>query len=67
MMEYAKDEVFTVSYPIKRDKLGDKIKKGIYDKMKQNKVVVLFLAMGITFMILDLTFLYYFFSLLTKL
>ncbi len=67
MMEYAKEEVLTVGYGVRKDKLEAGTKKGIYNKIRQNKVFVLFLAMGITFMVLDLTFIYYFFSLLTKL
>lgn len=67
MMEYAKEEVLTVGYPMKKDKLETGIPERIYNKIKRNKVVALFLAMGITFMVLDLTFLYYFCTLLTKL
>lgn len=67
MMEYAKEEVLTVCYPMKKDKLETRILERIYNKIKRNKVVALFLAMGITFMVLDLTFLYYFCTLLTKL
>jgi len=67
MMEYAKEEVLTASYGVKKDKLKVSIQGKICNKVKQNKIVALFLAMGITFMVLDLTFIYYFFSLLTKL
>lgn len=67
MMEYAKEEVLTVGYGVKKDKLKVSIQGKICNKVKQNKIVALFLAMGITFMVLDLTFIYYFFSLLTKL
>ena len=67
MMEYAKEEVLTASYGVKKDKLKVSIQGKICNKVKQNKIVALFLAMGITFIVLDLTFIYYFFSLLTKL
>ena len=67
MMEYAKEEVLTVGYGVRKDKLEVSIQGKICNKVKQNKIVALFLAMGITFMVLDLTFIYYFFSLLTKL
>lgn len=67
MMEYAKEEVLTARYPIKKDKLEDGMKERIYSKIRQNKVLTLFFVMGFTFAILDVTFIYYFFSLLTKL
>lgn len=67
MMEYAKEEVLTARYPMKKDKLENGMKERIYNKIKQNKVLTLFFVMGFTFAILDVTFIYYFFSLLTKL
>ena len=67
MMEYAKEEVLTAGYPMKKDKLENGMKERIYSKIRQNKVLTLFFVMGVMFAILDVTFIYYFFSLLTKL
>lgn len=66
MMEYAKDEIFTIRYNIKKDELEYPIRRRIGEKIRKNKVLSLFLMMGLTFMVLDITFIYYFFSLLTK-
>lgn len=66
MIEYTKDEIFTIQYNIKKDKLEYPIQKTIREKMKQNKVLSLFFLLGIIFTVLDITFVYYFFSLLTK-
>lgn len=67
MMEYAKDEVFTIRYNIEKDKLEYPIQRTIREKIKQNKVLSLFFFMGVIFTTLDITFIYWFFSLLTKL
>lgn len=66
MMEYAKDEIFTIRYNMKKDKLEYPIQKKIREKIKQNKVLSLFFLMGVIFTVLDITFIYCFFSLLTK-
>lgn len=66
MMEYAKDEVFTICYPLKKDKLQYPIRKTIGEKIKRHKVLTLFFIMGMMFTMLDVIFIYYFFSLLTK-
>jgi hypothetical protein len=62
MMEYAKDEVFIINYSEEKDKH----KKAIRHKRKKNNIISLFFTMGIVFAIFDITFVYYFFSLLTK-
>lgn len=66
MMEYAKDEIFTISYNIKKDKLEYPIRKRIKEKIKQNKVLTLFFALGVIFSILNFVLIYYFFLLLEK-
>lgn len=66
MMEYAKDEIFTIHYPIKKDKREYPIQKKMREKIREHKVLSLFFLMGIIFTILDITFIYCFFSLLTK-
>lgn len=65
-MEYAKDEIFTISYNVKKDKLEYPLRKRIQERIRKNKVLSLFFIMGVTFTILDVTLIYYFFSLLTK-
>ena len=65
-MEYAKDEIFTIRYNIKKDELEYPLRKRIRDKIRKHKVISLFFIMGIIFTMLDITLVYYFFSLLTK-
>lgn len=65
-MEYAKDEIFTIRYNIKKDELEYPLGKRIRDKIRKHKVISLFFIMGIIFTVLDITLVYYFFSLLTK-
>lgn len=66
MMEYAKDEIFTIRYNIKKDELEYPIRKRIREKIKQNRVLSLFFLMGVIFTVADITLIYYFFSLFTK-
>ena len=66
MMEYAKDEIFTIRYNIKKDELEYPIQKRIKEKLKKNKVLSLFFIMGLTFSIIDCALIYYFFKLLAK-
>jgi hypothetical protein len=65
-MEYAKDEVFTINYNEEKDKQKTPRKRGIKEKIKKNKIISLFFTIGIIFTVFDVTFVYYFFSLLTK-
>ena len=64
MMEYAKDEIFTIRYNKKKDELEYPIRKRIREKIRKNRVLSLFFMIGLAFMILDIAFIYYFFSLL---
>ena len=66
MMEYAKDEIFTIRYNVKKDELEYPIRKRIREKIENHRVLSLFFIMGVVFTILDITMIYYFFSLLTK-
>lgn len=66
MMEYAKDEIFSIRYNIKKDELEYPVRKRIKEKIKRNKVLSLFLVMGIIFSIMDCALIYYFFRLLAK-
>jgi hypothetical protein len=63
-MEYAKDEVFTIKYNEEEDKLEYPKKSVTRGKMK--KILSIFFSIGIAFTIFDIAFIYYFFSLLTK-
>jgi hypothetical protein len=63
-MEYAKDEIFTINYNKEKDKLEFPKKKIM--RGKRNKILSMFLTIGIVFTIFDIAFVYYFFSLLAK-
>ncbi len=59
-MEYAKDEVFSISYNEKKDKFGKKILKQIL----ANKFITLLITMGVLFSIINFTLIYWFFEVL---
>ena len=63
-MEYAKDEVFSIRYNAKKDKLEYGIGTRIIHKIQQNKVLTLLVAMGVFVGTLNFVFIYYFFFLL---
>lgn len=59
-MEYAKDEIFSISY----NKNKDKHLKKIIHNILGNKFITLLITMGILFSILNFTLIYYFFKVL---
>ena len=66
MIEYAKDEIFTIRYHLEKDRLKYPVRKRVKEQIRRHKVLTLFFMMGMMFTMLDIVFIYYFFSLLTK-
>lgn len=65
-MEYAKDEVFSVYYNEKKDKLEYSLKGNQVKKFFSDKFMTLLITMGIVFGVLDFSLIYYFFEILNK-
>lgn len=65
-MEYAKDEVFQISYNQKKDKLEYPLRKRIREIIKHNRILTLFLTLGISFSVVNFILIYNFFALLEK-
>ena len=63
-MEYAKDEVFSIRYNEKKDRLEYSFLRKIYKKLLKNKFLSLLISLGILFSIIDLTLVYCFFEVL---
>ncbi len=66
MMEYAKDEVFQISYNQKKDKLEYPLRKRIRESIRHNRILTLFLTLGISFSVINFILIYNFFALLEK-
>lgn len=65
-MEYAKDEVFSVYYNEKKDKLEYSLKGNHVKKFFSDKFMKLLITMGIVFGVLDFSLIYYFFRILNR-
>lgn len=63
-MEYAKDEVFSIRYNEKKDRLEYSFFKKLYKQLLRNKFLSLLITLGILFSIIDLTLVYCFFEVL---
>ena len=63
-MEYAKDEVFSIRYNEKKDRLEYSFLRKIYKQLLKNKFLSLLISLGILFSIIDLTLVYCFFEVL---
>ena len=66
-MEYAKDEVFSIRYNEKEDKLEYPLKSKIIQKIRANKFLMLLFTIGAIFSILNVTLIIYFLELLNRL
>ncbi len=64
-MEYAKDEVFSIRYNKKKDKLEYPIFRRIVKQIVNNKFITLLISMGILFSILNFIFIFWFFEVLS--
>lgn len=65
-MEYAKDEVFSIYYNERKDKLEYSLKENKIKKFLSDKFMTLLITMGIVFSVLDFSLIYYFFEILNK-
>lgn len=65
-MEYAKDEVFSIHYNEKRDKLEYSFFRRFFKKILYNKFISLLVIIGTIFSIINFTLIYYFFEILNK-
>lgn len=65
-MEYAKDEVFSIYYNERKDKLEYSLKGKLIKKFLNDKFMSLLVTMGIVFGVLDFSLIYYFFKILNK-
>jgi len=63
-MEYAKDEVFSIRYNEKRDRLEYSFIKRMYKKIMKNRFLTLLITLGTLFSIIDFTLVYCFFKVL---
>lgn len=65
-MEYAKDEVFSIRYNEKKDKLEYSLFRRIFKRFLNNKFMTLLIIMGTLFSILNFTLIYWFFEVLSR-
>lgn len=63
-MEYAKDEVFSIRYNEKKDKLEYSFFRRLIKRILNNKFMTLLITMGILFSIINFTLIYCFFEVL---
>ena len=63
-MEYAKDEIFSIRYNEKKDKLEYSFFRRLYKRIKNNKFITLLITIGALFSILNFTLKYYFIEML---
>lgn len=63
-MEYAKDEVFSIKYNVKKDKLEYSNMNKCISFVKKYKVITLLVSLGITFSIINFVLIYNFFNLI---
>lgn len=63
-MEYAKDEVFSIHYNEKKDKLEYSFSRRLLRKILNNKFMMILIIIGVLFSILNFTLIYYFFEVL---
>ena len=63
-MEYAKDEIFSIRYKKKKDKLGDSKIHHFWKILRRNKFMTLLLSLGGLFSIINFILIYYFFAIL---
>lgn len=65
-MEYAKDEVFSIRYNKKKDKLEYSLFRRIVRRILNNKFMTLLITMGVLFSVLNFTLIYCFFEILSR-
>lgn len=65
-MEYAKDEVFSIRYNKKKDKLEYPFYRRVFKGIINNKFMTLLITMGVLFSIINFTLIYCFFYILNR-
>lgn len=65
-MEYAKDEVFSITYSEEKDKLRHPFKKRILRRILNNKFITFLITIGILFSIINFILIYFFFQTLNS-
>lgn len=65
-MEYAKDEVFSIHYNEKKDKLKDSFSRRFLKRIFANKFMSLLISVGLIFSVLNFTLIYCFFEILNR-
>ena len=64
-MEYAKDEVFSIRYNEKKDRLEYSFLRRVWRRILNNKFLTLLITMGIIFSIFNFTLVFWFFEVLS--
>lgn len=65
-MEYAKDEIFSIRYNEKKDKLEYSFLRRFIKRILNNKFMTLLIIMGVLFSALNFTLIYCFFEVLSR-
>ncbi len=65
-MEYAKDEIFSIRYNEKKDKLEYSFFRRFLKRILNNKFMTLLIVMGVLFSALNFTLIYCFFEVLSR-
>lgn len=65
-MEYAKDEIFSIRYNEKKDKLEYSFFRRFLKRILNNKFMTLLITMGVLFSVLNFTLIYCFFDILSR-
>lgn len=65
-MEYTKDEIFSICYNEKKDKLKKHLHTKIFKKIVKNKFITMLVTMGVLFSIVNFTLIYCFFEILNR-
>ncbi len=65
-MEYAKDEIFSIHYNERKDKLEYSFFRRFLKRILNNKFMTLLIIMGVTFSIINFTLIYCFFEVLSR-
>ena len=65
-MEYAKDEIFSIRYNKKKDKLEYSFFRRFLKRILSNKFMTLLIIMGVLFSTLNFTLIYCFFEVLSR-
>ncbi len=65
-MEYAKDEIFSIHYNEKKDKLEKSFFRKFLKKILCNKFMSLLIGVGLIFSVLNFTLIYMFFEILNR-